>query len=382
MNNQRQGWTHLQRDEGSDFLKWLKDNRILQNKFNVLANALNTLLRRNVCTVQNACDVWTAIPAVLNRCNEQSTYEMPGAPTAYAWLHLPDRYIRTWLALEHLLEENCLPMGKYEVRALDIGTGPGPSAFAIHDFYTATVEFATLKQDERWRQPAEITCVEFDPDTNHFRHHLAEIMCKDMEGISKNVLAMCTALPDFGKLHPTRERRQKFQHLRNDEDVYYDEVENEWVSELRCSPDEAHHIAQSLHRYRLLAFSNFLTTIGSVKCFESNIVEILRDANQGTVLLVIGGDSENNKQYSDIYEYIAQLAVPAGFQLKVDGHYVSSANSELSDRIYQEGRQFYDYLKNLSPSKLINDKLVRKVEVHFENSRCPVPRSEIWAYRK
>ena len=80
---------------------------------------------------------------------------MTGAESAYAWIHLPDRYVRTWLALEVLVERCLLPMGKEGVRALDVGTGPGPSAFATHDFYAAMMRYADITGRERWRQPRE-----------------------------------------------------------------------------------------------------------------------------------------------------------------------------------------------------------------------------------
>ena len=376
MNRLSQGWTHLQRDEGSDFLKWIDENKTLHKKFDVLANALDTLLRHNVRTECDACTIWAASPAALARCNDQTTYAKPGAPTAYAWLHLLDRYVRTWLALERLLEESCLPMGKYGVRVLDVGTGPGPSAFAIHDFYNAAVEFAAFKQDERWIQPVEITCVEFDSGTNHFRHQLAELIYEGSKERSKNVLAMCNALPDFGEHHPSHERKQSFQRIRNEEDAYYDEVANEWVSELRYSSDEAHEIAQSLHRYRLVVFSNFLTTMDSVKSFEPNIVEVLHDANPGTVLLIIGGN------YPDIYRHIDKLTVTAGFLPKIKRDCVTSENSELSDRIYQEEQRFYEYLKNLVPGEHYNDPELEEIRNYFENSCASTPRSQVRAYRK
>ena len=272
MNTQRQSWTHLQRDKESVFLDWIEQNQILQKQFNVLAKALNCLLTRHVHTVTDAIDVWKAIHAVRYKLNELSTYKKAGAVNAYAWLYLLERYVRTWFALERLLTENCLPMGKHGVRVLDIGTGPGPSVFAINDFYNAMVEFAALKQDEMWKQPVEITCVERDCRTNQFRHHLAELIYQYQEGESKNVLSICNALPDLGKIHPVQERTQRFQYLRNEENEYYDEVSDEWTSELEYSLDEAHRTAQSLHRYRLFVFSNFLTTMEVLERYEQNIV--------------------------------------------------------------------------------------------------------------
>ena len=182
-------------------------------------------------------------------------------------------------------------------------------------------------------------------------------------------------LTGLGKLHPVEERAQKFQYLRNEEYIYYDEVLDEWLSDLRYSLDEAHDMAQSEHRNRLLVFSNFLTTMEILKRFKTNIADILRDAHPGTVLLVIGG------KYPGIYRHIEKLAVSAGFQLKIKDQDVTSANSELSDQIYQEGQRFYEFLKKRVPDEYHN-KLPLKIRKHFENSRYPATDSRVWAYRK
>ena len=168
---------------------------------------------------------------MLRRCNEQAAYEKPGAACAYAWLYLLERYVRTWLALERLLQRNCLPMGKNGVRALDVGTGPGPAAFAIHDFYAAMVEFSEVTDNRKWRQPPHLTCVEFDGSTNHFRHQLAEMLSQQAGRESEGVLSMTSALHDFGKLEPTRERKQYFELLRSEEDEYFDDVAGRWDSD-------------------------------------------------------------------------------------------------------------------------------------------------------
>lgn len=366
----------MQRNEGSEFIKWVEDKQILQHQFNVLSNALNTLLHCNVREEQDKRHVWAATPAVLDELNKQTTYEQPGAPSAYAWLYLRERYVRTWFALEHLLKKNCLPMGKDGVRVLDIATGPGPSAFAIHDFYNAIADFAALKQNDRWRQHARVTCVEIDPGTNQFRHQLAEQIYQDTGGRSENILSICNALPDVGELHPVQEREQIFEHLSTAEDTYYDEVSNELTSDLRYSLDEANDVAQSAHRYRLLVFSNFLTTIEILHRFEQNIVDILRDAKPGTVLLVIGGP------YPDIYSCMKELAVSAGFRLQIKDDDVTSEISELSDQIYREEQRFYRFLKNWVPDKLKNKRPIKKIRNHFENSRYPATDSRVWAYRK
>ncbi len=388
MDTRNQSWTSLLKQEGPDFLAWLRTQRTLSRKFDVLSKALSTLLQNCIRTPEQAADVWKAVPAVIERCNERETYEMPGAACAYAWLHLLDRYVRTWFALELLVEKHCLPMGKKGVRALDVGTGPGPSAFAIHDFYASMVEFSqTLSQtrdDSKWRQPSHVTCVEFDGSTNHFRHLLAEVIFEQAQRESEGVLAMCGNLADFGEVEPTRERMEHFQALSNAEETYFDEVRGEWTSDLLYLPYEANYIAQSQHRYRLITFSNFLTTVKTAKCFKPNLVDIFCDAAPGTVLLVLGG---TGGPYPEVYQYTDQLAEPAGFELGIHDETVSCAGSEFACRVYEEGRQFYEFLQGLSPNKDAATKCVRdefegRKAVHFSCSGVRVYRKHWYAKGK
>jgi hypothetical protein len=372
----RPGWTGFLRRQGADYLAWVAANRVLETKFEALASALWTLLLEEIRTPEDARAVWRATPAVLIRCNEQATYALPKAAAAYAWLHLLDRYARTWRALERLVAAGCLPLTKHGVRALDVGTGPGPSAFAVHDFYAAMTEFAAQTGNVQWRQPASITCVEFDINTNRLRHYLAEIMFEQSEQQSRGVLAMCHALTDFRAIVPRAERKRLQKEIRWAEDEYFDEVANEWTSDLRYSPDEANDMAQSLHRYRLIVFSNFLTTVGVVTSFEPNLVDILADAQPGSVVMVLGG---KEKSYPDVYGYVDHLAKPAGFELEVAGEHVSSADSVVANRIYAEGAKICARLQSLTPD---TSEETQRVRSHFTESRQAAPSSHLWAYRK
>ena len=170
MSRSKPGWTYALRCHGPNYLRWIAANRILSSKFDALASALRTLFQRDVQKPEEARHIWNAAPAVLSRCNEQSTYEKQGASYAYAWLHLLDRYARTWNALEKLVEHGCLPLAKHGVRTLDVGTGPGPSAFAVCDFYAAIREFGAQNAIEQFHQSSAITCVELDRGMNWFRH--------------------------------------------------------------------------------------------------------------------------------------------------------------------------------------------------------------------
>lgn len=371
------GWAGLQKQDGSTFLAWIQDERKLSLQLDNLAKALSSLLHEIIRTPAEAHDVWKAVPAVLGRCNEQATYEKPGAAPAYAWLHLLERYVRTWLALERLVENACLAMGKDGVRALDVGTGPGPAAFAIHDFYAAMVEFSEIGDDTKWRQPSHVTCIEFDPSTNHLRHQLAEVLFQQTKGESEGVLSMCSALWDFGSLEPAQERKRRFEYLRSEEHEYFDDVAGHLCSDPIYFPDEAHDIAQSLHRYRLVVFSNFLTTLGTVKGFGHTLVDVLRDARPGTLVLVLGG---TRGVYHEIYDYVDRLAELSGFQLTVEGDTVALSDTEVARKVYETGRAFYEFLQGLVHN---DDHATKKVRTYFEGELpTEFHSSEMRAYRK
>lgn len=377
MNSRRPGWTSLLKQDGPDFLAWVRDEQMLARRLDILAAALSSLLHGWIRTPEEAHDVWMAVPEVLGRCNEQATYERPGAASAYAWLHLLDRYVRTWLALERLVQSACLPMGRDGVRALEVGTGPGPAAFGIHDFYATMVRYSEVRNKPKWRQPSDVTCMEIDPSTNHFRHQLAEVLFQHTQMESKSVLSMCSALGDFRNFGPVQERKRFFEILRTAEYNYYDDAAEHWHSEPICLPDEANSIAQSLHRYRLLVFSNFLTTLETVDSIERNLFDALHDASPGTVVLVLGGTGSD---YHEIYEYIDRLAKLSRFQLTVEGETISCSDSEVAYQVYDAGREFYESLQRLDQN---NDDATRKVRRHFEGKeRIQFPSSEIRAYRK
>lgn len=377
MNSRTQSWTSLLKQEGPDFLAWLHSEQALSTRVDTLATSLSSLLHERVSTPEQARDVWMAAPSVLGRCNGQDTYGSPGASFAYAWLHLLDRYVRTWIALEHLVDSECLPMGKDGIHALDVGAGPGPAAFAMRDFYTAMVEFSKGRANNLWRQPPEVTCIELDLMADQLRAALDEMMIPPGLHDSGDTYAMFHNLQDFGKLEPTRERKAYLQSLRVAEFQCFDNVMGEWYFEQEYSLEEANAIAGSLHRYRLIVFSNFLTSVRTVAYFKRNLVDVLYDANPGTVLLLIGG---KGGEYPEIYGCVDELANKTGFEQKVAGLTVSCAENRVAERVHQAGRGFYEHLQGLAKNEDNATKGIRKT---FERQERPrFASSEIRAYRK
>lgn len=373
-----EGWTGLQRREGPNFLLWLNREKRLKRGVDALAKALRSTLDHHVQTASDARCVWEAVPAVLEKCNHPDTYRMPHAEAAYAWLHLLDRYVRTWLALEHLVGESLLPMGRFGVRALDVGTGPGPSALATHDFFTATEDYAQSSGNEKWRQPPHVRCVEPVPAMNRFRHWLAEMMFQG--GAPRSVFTVGNAESDFGAIHPRFERRELESHLRNRYEEYYDEQWDQWHEDPVYTAEEASLEANVHRRYRLFTFSNFLTTLDTVSTFKANFEEILTDARPGSVLLLIGAKGGD---YPDIYERLASLAEAGGFRRRNDPAEVGVHDTELDARLAEEARWFYHRLEDLAGSSAADAEALVGLRAEFDGDQ-PIRyrRSAVHAFRK
>lgn len=358
------GWTVLQRQQGSSFLQWLEDRQALRTEFSALTAALRSLLEDWVRTKEDVDEVWAAVPSVMRGCNDQDTYRKRGAARAYAWLHLLDRYVRTWLALRLLVEQRTLPMGKEGVRVLDVGTGPGPSAFAVHDFFAAMVRYAEGRGNESWRQPTRIACVEFEGEMNHFRHHLAERLVVD--GAPKGTLDMCGHIRDFESISPVRERMEENDRLRNAEDLYWDEDSGKWASESQYTPEEANWMANRLHRYRLFTFSNFLTTKKGVQRLRQNLIDILSDAHPGSVMLLIGA---KGRDYPEIYRDVAGLAQDTGFSRKAESGTVACSDAGMDRMVHAEQVWFYRRLRYLGAAPPAESDIVRDLVKEFEGEK-------------
>ena len=374
----REGWIGLQRRDSKAVLAWLDRERRLRAGFDMLATRLRELLATHVRTQTEARDVWKATSAVITRCNELETYSMRGATAAYSWLHLLDRYVRTWLALEKLLGDWLLPMGKHGVRVLDVGTGPGPSAFATHDFYVSLSDYSGSIGDARWRQPPQVTCVEQADSMNHFRHNLSEML--GVNGAPRSVIAIASAINEFATVHPKEDRRKLEQRLRSQYEECYDISRDELYDEPIYTAEEANHEANARHRYRLFTFSNFFTTLDALSGLQSNLEEILADAQHGSVLLIVGGKC---RDYPMINERIALLAKDGGFRRSNSPVEVASSDVQMDDRLADEARWFCGRLMDLAGPLSAYDDVTQRLLDELEGRRSmALGSSAIHAYRK
>ena len=371
-----EGWTGLQRREGKSALQWLANEKSLSRSFDALAQGLREILVAKVRTSRDARHVWDAAPSVLANCNEEESYSLTCANAAYGWLHLLDRYVRTWVALEHLLREGLLPMGKHGIHVLDVGSGPGPSAFATHDFYAALTGYAGTGGGERWRQPPKVTCVEREGAMNHFRHALSEALAGN--GGSPSILRIAGGLLDFTEVQPRKGRWELEKQLRDSYDEWHDG--EDWYAEPTRTAEEANREANAHQRYRLFIFSNFLTTLDTVNKFRNAILEILRDARSGSVVLLIGGKRD---EYLEIGRQVGRLAQDGGFSRSHAWDKVASWNAGLNERLAEEWRWFYQHLRDLAGELPAENREARSLRDELEGrKRVKFGSSTVNAFRK
>ncbi|MXX93747.1 MAG: hypothetical protein F4Y63_09935 [Chloroflexi bacterium] len=347
MNQFRRGWAKLMSVEGPDFIAWLRRKEVLRDRITVQARVVSRLLIDEIDTEAAAIKFWDGVPRALNHRCPETMHKDWGIVRAYAWLHFLERYARTWGALEYLVEECRLPMGSEGVRTLDVGAGLGAVAFAIHDFYAAMLEFAAETDNPNWHQPPEITCVENGIGWNAMRSQLWEMIHSVARGEWPCDLSTWKNLNDFTGIRPDQERADEFERLRWAYATDWDEYRGEETTELLHTAQEANQEAQSRHRYRLFVFSNFFTSLKSVKAMGDKLSELLTDANPGSVLLVMGAETGC---YVAIYEQLQRIAEAAGFRIVVPDARASSAISSVDDIVSAESLKIYEHAQRLAPN--------------------------------
>lgn len=333
MRSQRVTWRGVLGRHGSLFLRILIRDRSLEALLSSVANRLVSFLTTTINTCEDAASFWRVIPLVLSSCDDQATYSRPMAVEAYSWLHLLDRYVRTWRALTGLVRKRYLPLGKDGVNVLDIGTGPGPSTLAISDFYGALSTFSRFINEPLLEQECRITSVELASENNAFRSRFQE--CTLGTPIEVALLS------DIAKCRPVLERARAYNSLLQ-QDSYNPEV-GEY--EPLFNPYLANLETQGLFRYRLITLSNFLTNRAILGDTRESLSETFSDLRPGAVVLVIGGCGSH---YPQIYQFLDELAKNSGLSLKLAGFKVAAEERE-QRIILEAARRVAAHVQDLCP---------------------------------
>ena len=228
---------------------------------------------------------------VLKNC-DTITYNEPGTGDAYALLHFLDRYHRFQLTFDLLAHHGLMPLRQGNIDVLDIGTGPGPSMFAISDFYCDRFGYADSSRMHRERPHFRIDYVEQSVEFRHWLHHFTE----------------------YANFHaPTRRYWYVPYHHGTFGDfsaIEFDEERNSWDQD-----DDGYYRPTSYirrHRFDLVIFSNFLTTRRQVLHFQRELRNCARFLRKNGILLVVGATATSEK-YKHIYDTISGIILGQGY---------------------------------------------------------------------
>ena len=238
---------------------------------------LETCIKSSLQDTESCLAFWAAIPQTRSGCNDLTTFSSREAVLAYAYQHLPRRYLRVWDALSALTARACLPLGRHGVRVLDIGTGPGTIAFAINDFYQALRNFGEEQCIELLaRQTTRFSTVESNKNMQGFLSYFREV--------TERFFPTDGMYADFTTFSPQAERKQYYDSLLREED--FNEFEGEF--EPAFTEYEANLEAQGVARFRFVVMSYFLTTPEALQLFQTALVELVRDLRPGSVVMLLG----------------------------------------------------------------------------------------------
>lgn len=282
-------------ESGSDFLQELTAGQVAANKISGLADGMVQYLRMTLTSQDQVEKFWKGIPAALAGCPQEEDFAEMERILAYGVLHLLDRYLRTWEVLHWLVRTCVLPAPKTNPAVLDIGSGPATASFAVCDFYQALSDYSRDRKIERLVLPSfDAHPIERSALMCQFFNHIAEL--SNRNGPFRPLIE------DFTGFDPHQMRAAA---QREQDDIYWDNKSFKSFVDL----SEIREWARELHRYQLVFFSNFLTTLPMLSLFKREVQLALRNQRRGGVVVVMGGTGGD---YPTIYEELNAIMIRTG----------------------------------------------------------------------
>lgn len=260
---------------------------------------------------------------VLKNC-DTITYNEPGTGNAYALLHFLDRYHRFQLTFDLLTRHKLMPLKHTVIDVLDIGTGPGPSMFALSDFYCQRFGYVDTSRAHRDRPRFRIDYVERSVEFRHWLHHFTE----------------------YANFHaPTgRHWYVPYHHgtFGDFKAIDFDEAITSWDQD--DDGDYAPTTYIRHHRFDLVIFSNFLTTRPQVLQFQKELRDCARFLRHNGILLVVGATTTSAK-YRQVYDTISEIILGQGYGSRNFTAWCERVNVEPHILSYQWGDPYGERVK-------------------------------------
>ena len=328
---------------------------LLRNRFIELASLLKDFLNGIYEEPELICEISCQLENVLKNCDSIS-YNERGASEAYAIVHFLDRFHRFQLIYRALDEQKIMPMPKRKIDILDVGTGPGPSMFALSDFYKNKIEELNIEN-----MSFNIDYVERSESFRNWLHHFTEYV--NAYTLSKkkwDVPYHHGSFLDFKDL----EFNQSQAHF------------NDWG-------DGRTYVKYYVKKYRfdLIIFSNFLTTKEQVNNFSEEIIKCMQFLRNKGRFIVVGARSSSEK-YKEVYDAISEILLKENFnnwkfvagcrKTKINPHIFSYSWSDVyGTELKSVIRQFNEKIQLIKDNPISSDikkKLDRTIEPSYDKN--------------
>ncbi|EMA2414990.1 hypothetical protein U2G71_004357 [Vibrio vulnificus] len=254
----------------------------MKKQFELMNEVLLGYVKQLTSSPEVLVEICSQFENVLRNC-DQITYEDVGTAEAYALIHFLDRYHRFQLIFKELDNLNLIveKQSEYPFDILDVGTGPGPSMFALSDFFAS-------KNNQNFK----IDYVERSHQFRNWLHHFTEYA--NYEVINKH---FWNVPYHHGTFHD-------FKNISFDQHFLMHDIGTDGDNIVRRHTQK--------HRYDLVVFSNFLTEVSQVKEFESELYGCMKNLRNNGLLVVVGAKATSQK-YEKVYSEIDRILLQSNF---------------------------------------------------------------------
>lgn len=275
------------------FVDWVEENDYLYRDFcnmkKSLKKYLTLMLEDNPGLKENICNNFST---VLGRCDE-ITYDEDGVPEAYIILHFLDRYHRFQLMLLEMFRNETFPV-KNKIRVMDIGTGPGPSLYAVSDMIALYQQYEAEVYGKSRIEVVEMDYVEQSHGFRDFLHYMTELLMDDRKQMY--VPFHQGAYRDASELYFSGEIERESFIWNQGEYIYYDK-----------------QVKKVPKSFDLVIYSNFLTNMDVLDRFGEQLKRAAFYLKNKGIILIVGGNPEDRK-YAPVYHKIDEIILEQNYQ--------------------------------------------------------------------
>jgi len=296
---------------------WLNKTDFLYKRFDLLASQLTKyLLDYQLTSPDFTQEVVSKFEAVLTSC-DKIDYQENSTATAYGILHFLPRFHRFQLTFGKLIDKSILPLSPRPINVLDVGTGSGPSLFALSDIYLSLQLFGEESGSNFFQnQTYEPDYVERSSGFRNWLHHFTEVANLELPNDS----AGWTVPYHYGNF-------EDFNDIKFETKRFYERY-NRYGKIVSITKTIK-------HRFNIVVFSNFLTQISQVNSLKEELQYCMRFMRNNGKLIISGGTGviNSDKDYPRLYERAREILlekVYSNYRLRAEARYIKVRRNKLS----------------------------------------------------